>query len=136
MPRPSSQFANERRGAAAVELALVLPFLVFMFVVSVDYSRIFYYTQVVENCARNGALYASDPLAAASNLYSSVQQAALADAGSLSPQPTVNSSSGTDTSGNPYVSVTVAWQFNTISGYPGIPSAVNISRTVQMRHAP
>ena len=89
MPRPSSQFANERRGAAAVELVLVLPFLVFMFVVSVDYSRIFYYTQVVENSRQEmAALYASDPLAAASNLYSSVQQAALADAGSLSPQPT------------------------------------------------
>ena len=137
MPRHCSNPSNQRRhGAAAVELALLLPFLILMFVVSVDYARIFYYTQVVENCARNGAFYLSDPKAPANNLYSGVQQAALADAGGLNPQPTVSSSSGTDASGNPYVSATVAWQFKTISGYPGVSNSVNISRTVQMRQAP
>jgi Flp pilus assembly protein TadG len=137
MPRQQNHREQvDRRGAAAVELALVLPFLIFMFVVSVDYARIFFYTQVVENCARNGAIYLSDPLAPANNLYSNVSQAALADAGSLNPQPTVTSSSGTDSANNPYVTCTVAWQFNTISGYPGVPNAVNISRTVQMRQAP
>ncbi len=90
MPRHCSNPSNQRRhGAAAVELALLLPFLILMFVVSVDYARIFYYTQVVENCARNGAFYLSDPKAPANNLYSGVQQAALADAGGLNPQPTV-----------------------------------------------
>jgi Flp pilus assembly protein TadG len=127
---------RERKAAAAVELAVLLPFLVYLFVIAVDFGRIFYFSQVIENCARRGALYASDPKAPASNLYSSVQQAALADATSLNPQPTVTSTNGTDQAGNAYVSVTVTWQFQTITSVPGVPKNVTLSRTAQMRAAP
>jgi Flp pilus assembly protein TadG len=127
---------RRRQGAAAVELALVLPFLIFLFVATFDFARVFYFRQIIQNCARNGAIYLSDPKSADYNLYSSVQNAALADAGSLSPQPTVTSSSGTDSSGNPYVSVTVSWTFHTVTSYLSIPNSVNISSTVQMRQAP
>jgi Flp pilus assembly protein TadG len=125
-----------RSAAAAVELAILLPFLAFLFVIAVDFARVFYYSQIVENCARNGALYASDPKAPNHHLYSSVQDAALADAGDLSPQPTVTSASGIDAAGNAYVQCTVSWQFQTITTYPGVPSTVNLTNTVQMRHAP
>jgi len=127
---------HERQAAAAVELAVLLPFIVFLFVIAVDFARIFSSSQVIENCARQGALYASDPKAPASNLYTSVQQAALADATSLNPQPTVTSSNGTDRAGNAYVSVTVTWPFHTITGFPGVPNNLSLSRTVQMRAAP
>jgi Flp pilus assembly protein TadG len=125
----------ERRGVAAAELAVLLPFLAFIFVICVDFGRIFYFSQAVENCARNGALYASDPLSPAYNLYGSVQQAALSDAANLSPQPTVSSVTGTDSAGNPYVAVTVTWQFKPLSNFPGLPT-VSLSRTVQMRMPP
>lgn len=128
--------SQQRPAAAAVELAVVLPTIVFLFLIAVDFGRIFYYSQVVENCARQGALYLSDPKAPAANLYTKVQDAALADAPNLNPQPNVTSASGKDQSGNAYVSCTVTWQFQTIAGYPGIPSAVSLSRTVQMRKAP
>src|SRR6266849_9231467 len=49
-----------RRAAASVELAILLPLLFFLFVVSVDYCRIFSYAVTLENCSRNGAYYASD----------------------------------------------------------------------------
>ena len=127
---------EKRRGAAAAELAVVLPFLVFLFVIGVDFGRVFYFSQVIEHCARNGALYASDPKAPASALYSSVQEAALADAVNLTPQPNVSSSTGTDADGNSYVDVTVTWQFNMIMGCLGVPDKVNLSRTVRMRSAP
>jgi Flp pilus assembly protein TadG len=127
---------NRRRsGAAAVELAVLLPFIMFLFVISVDYGRVFYFSQTLENCARNGAIYGSN-LTTAQSPYSSIQQAALADARNLSPQPTVTSATGKDASGNAYVQVTVAWQFKAITSYPGVPSTVNLSRTVQMRVAP
>jgi Flp pilus assembly protein TadG len=126
----------ERKAVAAVELAVLLPFITFLFVIAVDFARIFYFSQIIENCARNGALYASDPKAPASNLYSSVQEAALADAANLNPQPTVTSATGTDAAGNSYVAVTVAWPFQSITGFPGVPKNVNLSRTVQMRMAP
>jgi Flp pilus assembly protein TadG len=125
-----------RRGAAAAELALLLPLLAFLFVITVDFARVFYFSQVVENCARQGALYASDPKAPAANLYTSVQQAALADATNLNPQPTVTSTNGTDGAGNAYVAVTVTWPFHTITGFPGVPNNVTLSSTVQMRRAP
>ena len=131
-----SQGDQGRKAAAAVELAVLLPLITFLFVIAVDFARIFYYSQVIENCARQGALYASDPKAPANNLYTSVQQAALADATGLNPQPTVTSSTGTDGSGNSFVSVTVSWQFQTITNYIGVPSSVTLNRTVQMRSAP
>lgn len=131
-----SQKRSKRGGAACVELAVLLPFLTFLFVAATDFGRVFYYSQIIENCARQGALYACDSKAASQNLYSTVQDAAKADATGLSPQPTVTSATGTDASGNAYVSVTVTWSFSTISSFPWIPTSTNISRTVQMRKAP
>jgi Flp pilus assembly protein TadG len=127
---------TSRPGTAAVELAILLPFLAFMFVIAVDWARIFYFSQVMENCARQGALYACDPKSPANNLYANVQAAALADASNFNPQPTVTSATGTDAAGNAYVTVTVAWTFKTITGFPGVPNIVNLNRTVQMRQAP
>ena len=48
-----------RRAAAALELAVLLPFLIFLFAVAVDFCRVFYYTQTLQNAAYTGALYAS-----------------------------------------------------------------------------
>jgi Flp pilus assembly protein TadG len=128
-----------RRGVAAVELAVLLPFLAFMLVVSIDFARIFYYSLTIENCARNGALWASDPLGQSWSPYASVTKAAEADAGSLTPalqDSNISSTSGTDASNNAYVSVTVTYTFQTITSYPGIPSSVTVTRTVQMRTLP
>jgi Flp pilus assembly protein TadG len=128
--------ARPRRAAATVELAVLAPFLAFLFVAVVDYARIFYHSLTVANCARNGALYASDPVAVAQSPYASIQDAALADAGNLSPTPTVTSTTGTDSDGNPYVEVTVTHDFQTAVNYPGIPQITTISRTVRMRVSP
>ena len=54
---------QRRRGSAAVEFALLLPFIAFLYVAGTDFARVFYYSQMIENCARNGAIYASDPKA-------------------------------------------------------------------------
>jgi Flp pilus assembly protein TadG len=127
--------SRRRRGVAAVELAFVLPFLVLIFVVAVDWSRIFYYTVICTNCARNGALYASDIPTQAQSPYANVTQAALADAANLSPPPTVSSVTGTDSSGS-YVEVTVSYSFSTISRFPGVPNNPTITRTVRMAILP
>jgi Flp pilus assembly protein TadG len=136
LDRSHSRGRQPRRGAAVVELALLLPFLIFLFLVAVDYCRLFYYSQTLASCARNGALYGSDPVAAAQSPYPDLTSAALADASNLTPSPSVSSTNGTDSSGNPYVEVTVSWTFQTITNYPGIPSTVNLQRKVRMRVAP
>jgi Flp pilus assembly protein TadG len=48
-----------RRGAAAAELAVLLPFVALMFVVAVDFCRLYYQTQTIEACAEAGACYAA-----------------------------------------------------------------------------
>ena len=139
-----------RDGVAAVELAVLLPFLAFMFVIAVDWGRIFYYSIAVANCARNGALYMSQQQSAKTttspytdsgyvNLYVSsanpVTAAALADASDLTPTPTVSSTSGTDANGQ-YVEVTVSYPFQTMSGLSFlnflVPQSTDVTRTVRM----
>lgn len=124
-----------RRAAAAVELALMLPLLTLILVISCDFARLYYHYLTITNCARNGALWASDPTTSMYSQYGTVSAAALADASNLSPTPTVTSSNGTDVNGNPTVSVTVSYPFQMISSYLGF-SSVNLSRTVEMRVAP
>ncbi len=130
LPRP------ERPGASAVELALVLPLLALLLLGASDFARLFYHYCIVTNAARNGALYASDPVAAAESPYASIEDAALADAADLSPPPSVHSTSETDADGNACVAVTVTYTFNTLIDYPGLANPVTLSRTVQFRVAP
>ena len=115
-----------------VELAVLLPLLVFLFVIGVDFARVYYYSVTLTNCARAGAMYASDPTASAESPFASTQEAALADATNLSPAPTVTTVNGVDGSGRPYVEVTAAYTFKTITGFPGVPNQVNLTRKVRM----
>ena len=126
---------HHRRGVAAVELAVLLPLLVFLLVIALDFARVYYKTLTITNCARNGAVYGSmDPTHSVDT--TGIQTAALADSTNLTPQPTVTSTTGTDDAGNPYVLVTVTTTFQTITNYPGVPSSLALTSTVQMRVAP
>ena len=145
-----SRTPRSRRAAAAVEFAVLAPFLAFMFVIAVDWARVFYYTITVKNCARNGALYLSQQQSAKTtsspytdsgyvNLYvnaaSPVTAAALADATNLTPTPTVSSTTGSDSNG-PYVEVTVSYPFQTVTNFSVgnflVPSSTNVTRTIRM----
>lgn len=122
-----------RLGAATVELAVLLPFLVFLLLVVWDFGRIFYYAQVVDGCARAGAMYACDPYGATMSPYATVEEAARADAPSdLRDAMEVKTPvRGTDADGR-YVEVTVVYHFTTVAQYPGIPD-MDITRTVRVR---
>jgi hypothetical protein len=121
-----------------------------MFVIAVDWARVFYYSITVRNCARNGALYLCQQQSARTttspytdsgyvNLYvnsaSPVTAAALADAPNLAPTPTVTSTTGSDRYG-PYVEVTVSYPFQTVTNFSvgifGVPSSTNVTSTVRM----
>jgi Flp pilus assembly protein TadG len=118
-----------------VELAVLLPFLVFVFVIGIDFARVFYHGITRTNCARNGAVHGShDPTHAGDT--AGIQAAALADATNLSPAPTITSAVGIDADGHPCVQVTAAATFHMITSHAGIPSSFDLSRTVQMRVAP
>jgi Flp pilus assembly protein TadG len=124
-----------RTGAVVVELAVLLPFLSFCFVVALDYCRIFYYIQAVQNGAETGALYACQNSTTAGNT-SQIVSTAQADMSDLSPTPKVISAQGTDADGNATVTVTVSYTFTTITNYPGVPSSTKLTRTVTARVCP
>jgi Flp pilus assembly protein TadG len=144
-----------REGAQVVELALLLPFLSFMFVIVIDWARIFYYSITVKNCARNGALYMACQQSARTtaapytdsglvNLYVNaapdpVTAAATADAPDLSPAPAVATNTGSDTYG-PYVEVTVSYTFQSVTGFSvppfSVPSSTNLTSTCRMYVCP
>src|ERR1051326_1757669 len=48
-----------RKGTAAAEFAVALPFLVFVFLATVDFARVLYFAITVDSCARNAAIFAS-----------------------------------------------------------------------------
>ena len=128
---------KRRRASAAVELALMLPVLSYITVVTVDYSRLFFMWSTITASAFDGAMYLSSASVKAASPYSTVSQAALADATNLTASATnVTSTTGTNGNGYAYVQVTVTYNFTTLFNYPGIPNAVTLTRTLQMLTSP
>ena len=142
MTRTMRAAEPKRRGIAAIELAMLLPFLMFLAIMAADWARVLHYTMEVENCARNGALWACDSVAQSRSKYSNVHDAALAEAPELASVATVTSSNLTDGGdGQKAVQVTVSMPFTTLINfkYPkwfGISNSQTITRTVQMRTMP
>jgi Flp pilus assembly protein TadG len=124
-----------RRAIASVELAVLLPLLALLLVLAIDWSRIFYYSVTIENCARNGAIYASDPYTKVQSPYKDITEAALADAPNLQPPPEVQSASGVDGSGHAYVDCTVSYKFYTVTNFPAVPQTTTLVRTVRVYQA-
>jgi Flp pilus assembly protein TadG len=145
MPRPGSKSASRRTrfGAAAAELAVILPILFFLFAIAVDYGRIFYFTQTLRAAARNGAYFASNY----PGLYSfqNADQVTRADLTNLSPAPDVAicyslNAAGPFTSTTPtttgYVEVRVTWTFNSITKFPLVPQNKVLQGSSRMKVAP
>src|SRR5262245_44784230 len=121
---------EQRRGVETVELAVLLPFLFFLFLIGTDFARVMYYAVTVGNCARNGAVVASDPFGPMYIKYDGdIKAAAKADAGNIDPKPEVTVSE-TIVNGITYVDVTVTYDFKTLVKFPGIPNTTKITRTV------
>ena len=153
-----------RPGAATVELAVLLPFLAFFFVIGSDWARIFYTSMTIQNAARNAAYYASEYPGVTDKMvygYSNVYDAAADDIETplgvtgmnMYYGPTSNNSYGTsipssgttvpdsqDSYGTNVKIITVTYPFAMISNFPipvpGVPTAVVLQRSVYMRTAP
>ena len=87
-PRSRSRADGRRakpRGMAAVELAFLLPMLVFASMAAIDFARVAYVQITLQNCARNGALYEFYKAAGYQmpSGWTSLSAAVQADAGNL-----------------------------------------------------
>jgi Flp pilus assembly protein TadG len=126
-----------RPGAAALELALLLPFLALMFSAAVDFSRIFVATQTLERAANTGAMYASGGLWIPTSQTTTTDAAITAvcsEGASLNP-PLDDSNVAVSTNGTA-ITVTVTYNYPLLTAVL-IPSAtVALQRTVVMQIAP
>jgi Flp pilus assembly protein TadG len=128
---------GRRRAAAALELTILLPLICLLALGSLDFARVLSAYATITDCARNGALYASDATASARSPYANYATAAIADGASLSPQLTASNVSLT-TSSDSYgslVEVRVTYQVTLLCGLFST-STQSLSRTVKMRVAP
>lgn len=125
-----------RNGAAAVELACVLPLLLTLACGAMDFARVYYYSQIIADCARTGAMYAANPDLADATDFDTIEAATLASAAGFDSTPTVTTATSTDTAGNTYVSVTVSYSFPLLTRFIGLTSPQTISHTVHARLYP
>lgn len=139
---------SRRRGLAAVELAMLLPMLVFACMLAVDFARVLYAMVTLQSCARNGALYEfySTAGCALPSNWTSLTAAVQADAGNLSvtiPSTYNNNSNPYSPQANSsnYVTVTVQCNFTLLtlgsgSGFPAIGNTMTLTQSVSMPMPP
>jgi Flp pilus assembly protein TadG len=149
----SPRGGSRRRGVAVAELAVLAPVLAFLFLMVIDFARIFYYSITIENCAEVSALFASQCWdnqnqqwignvqywQGPSSSVSGAQGAGELDGTNLSPalaDSNINVTTGKDADGNSVAIVKVTYTFDTIAPFWGIASSITLTRTAQMRIGP
>lgn len=148
----------DTRGAAFVELVVVLPVIILLLVGSTDFARVFYFSMAVQNAALAGAQYGGANItnsadttgmrnrAVAAGIdigvvlgdVTAANECACAPDAPGSPSYTLTpvvctTVCGANTHLSTRVRVTVTKTFTTLTAYPGVPSSIAISRTVWMR---
>jgi Flp pilus assembly protein TadG len=161
---PSSARASpaaSSRGAALVELAISLPLVLLIFVITIDFARVFYESIALTNAARAGAQYGSSTAARSGDL-AGMQMVAMtavntagvtavatrscqcaSDSGVFSATtPVANDCTTAPALSCPAnhrvitVTVTTSKTFTTImSNFPGVPNSLDLTRTATLRVA-
>ena len=143
----ASNFAASERAQSLVEVALLLPLLVFVLLGGADLARAFALQLAVQNGARAGAEAAAIDFSPTQN---EARNRALDE---MSRTPALNTSDPsivitvsfkradgvTDCTGDPtvidpcYATVRVQYTFHTVTAWPLIPNTANFDRTTTMR---
>lgn len=129
--------AATRPGAAAVELAVLLPLLSLAFVATLDFARVFHATQVLQNAAYAGGLAASGTVLSPNhpdNVTTAARTAACAEGPSFSPPVRAEDVAVTVTSSN--VTVTVSCDYPLVSSLVFASTTVRLERSVSLPVAP
>jgi Flp pilus assembly protein TadG len=152
---PAAVFAShhrrgKRNGQSMVELALMLPMLVVLLRVALDFARMFNMSMAVTDAARAGAQWGAQNHASAANV-SGMEQAACNSMVDISCTPGTNTtassfcqcagssgaisctSPGSCTSVLNFVTVTATATFEPVVAYPGLPTSVPLSSTSTMQ---
>jgi len=134
---------DARRGAAALEVAILLSALCVPCLMTINLAREFHTAALIDNCARNGALAWADPRIARKleclnpdTGAVDVEKAALIGAEALDPPPVVTWVTEKNAASGDYIEVTVDYQFDPAVTIPGVPSLSRVVRQAWMRKLP
>lgn len=123
---------ENERGQAMVELALLLPILVFGLIGGADMARAYAAQLSTQNAARAGAEAAVLGAATTDAQIATYARAELAGPGLNASAATVTVTH-TTVSGVNYVRVRVSYVWNTLVPWPLVPNTVTFDRSTQMR---
>jgi len=123
---------RNRRGTALVEAAVVLPVMILLIGIAVDYGRIYYSTVTLSGSSRNGAMYEFDPYSYDESNYTSYTTAAQSDASNLGTNVTFSKSTST-VSGTTTVTIQSNSTFRMLSSWYFLPNQTSINRTIAIR---
>ena len=117
---------------------MITPILIILMLGVIDYGRVYFAYVSVTNGARIGADYAAaGPTEAADT--AGIKAAALTDTSDLLDQsatnPEVTVITANDSQGRLYADVTMTYTFDTLFPWPGLPTSLNVERTVRSRVA-
>jgi len=125
-----------RRGAAATELAIVLPFLAVAFGVAVGFCRAYFVTQTLQASAHAGVLYASGATygSPGTSAEDAAKQAAILEAVSLNPALQAENVDVRFTSTS--ATVTISYEVPLLTSILGGARSVPVSRSATLNLAP
>lgn len=127
-------------GAAAVEMAVVLPMVLLLTFAAVDLGRVVHAYLAVSNAARAGAGYGSmheftdyTRPSWESQIRSTIEDEMQGLNGFSAANLQSTYTTTTDSDGLFQVKVKVSYPFSTVIAWPGVPSQVSLSHEVEMR---
>jgi Flp pilus assembly protein TadG len=138
LPADAGTRLGKRPGGAALEFAVLLPFLGLMLTAAVDFARVFQATQILQQCASAGAMYASGTSVAAqaTGATQAATTAACAAGASLAPPLQAENVTVAVDQTAQTATVTVTWCFQLITPVLAPGGQVQLTRTVVMNLAP
>ena len=133
----SGRSRRARSGVLAAELAILLPFLLVAFAAAVDFARIYYASQTLENCAYIGALYATSTTksSALSTTPTNAAIAAACSEGSSLGTPLQSSNVTVSITGST-ATVTVTYDQPLLTPVLTSSLTIHLTRTIVMNVAP
>ncbi len=142
---PLERFRRSSSGGAAIELAVIFPVLLLLFIGAVDYGRLYYTSITVANAARAGAEYGARDFTTSGDTEAmkTFAQQDGQEAGTLTLSArrycqcagAANGCTACSGGAAPDVFIEVTASKNVAMSlpYPGLPSSVSIARTATFR---
>ncbi|MBP3958455.1 pilus assembly protein [Gemmata sp. G18] len=130
MVRCTPESKRPPRGAAAVELVVLLPFLALLFAAGVDFARVFRATQILQSAASSASSYATGTAwtpASTTTTADAAKAAAVTQGAAL--DPPLNTSQVAITATSSTVTVTVTYDFPLFCGFIVPGGKVQLQRT-------